>query len=87
MHPNMRNFTAQYVFHEYPKWVKSRDGSDVIVHDAAEEAAVTSESIDTSSSGDRDDLLARARELGLSPHPRTGAEKLAAMIAEAEKGA
>lgn len=38
MFENMRNFTAPYEYHEYPKWVTLADGSGIIVYDADEEA-------------------------------------------------
>jgi len=79
MHPNMRNFTAPYVFVEYPKWVTLADGSQIIVENADEEAAATG------GDDERETLMAQARELGLSPHPRTGVEKLKTLINDAKE--
>ena len=39
MHPNMRNFTAEYVYREFPKWVELANGEKILVHNAEEEAA------------------------------------------------
>jgi hypothetical protein len=79
MYPNMRNFTAPYVFAEYPKHVQLADGSTITVFNADEEAAATAK--DEADSGERDALMAKAKELGLNPHPRTGAAKLRDLIA------
>lgn len=39
---NNRDFTAPYVFQEFPKWVTLADGSQMLVHNADEEAVLTS---------------------------------------------
>jgi hypothetical protein len=80
MHQNMRNFTAEYVYHEFPKWVELANGERIIVHNAAEEAAAIGTVDETPA---REALMAEARSLGLNPHHRTGDEKLAQMIKEA----
>lgn len=76
---NGRNFTAPYVFVEYPKHVTLADGSIITVNNADEEVAATAS--DEPPSGERDALMAKAKELGLAPHPRTGEAKLREMIA------
>lgn len=73
-----REFTAPYEFREYPKWVTLADGSQLVVNNAEEEAVVTAPK-----EPDKAELLAQARDLGLDPHPNTGVEKLAQMIADA----
>ena len=84
MYPNMRNFTAPYVFHEYPKWVTLADGSGLVVNSREEEdAAVGNEAADkTSVDSLRDALMAEAKALGLNPHHKTGIEKLKQIIQE-----
>lgn len=78
MHPNMRNFTAEYVYREFPKWVELANGEKILVHNADEEAAAIGPETPA-----RVALLAEARALGLNPHHRTGDEKLAQMIKDA----
>jgi len=80
MHSNMRNFTAEYVYREFPKWVELANGERIIVNNADEEAAAISPEVETPA---REALLAAARSLGLNPHHRTGDEKLAQMIKDA----
>lgn len=80
MHSNMRNFTANYVYHEFPKWVELANGERIIVNNADEEAAAIGPEAETPA---REALIAEARSLGLSPHHRTGEEKLAQMIKDA----
>lgn len=78
MHSNMRNFTAEYVYQPYPRWVTLADGSQIIVKNAEEEkVAIGTEE-------DRDDLMAKAKEMGLNPHPRCGVDKLREMIAKGQ---
>ncbi len=36
---NRRNYTAAYVFIEYPKWVTLADGTPILVNNAEEEKA------------------------------------------------
>lgn len=79
---NDRNFTAPYVFQEYPKWVTLADGSQMIAENADEEQVLVGATVDEDK--DRDALMAKAKELGLNPHYKTGVEKLQAMIAEAQ---
>lgn len=81
MHSNMRNFTAPYVFHEFPKCITLADGSTAIANNADEEAVLTTEDEDEI---DRDALMAEAKALGLTPHPRHGVDKLREMIAAAK---
>lgn len=78
---NGRNFTAPYVFVEYPKHVELADGTVITVNNADEEAAATAKD----EPNERDLLMAEARELGLNPHPKTGVEKLTALINEAKE--
>jgi len=80
---NNRDFTPPYVFHEFPKWVTLADGSQMLVHDADEEAVLSAPSVPAEPS-ERDSLLAQAKALGLNPHHKTGEDKLRAMIAEAK---
>jgi hypothetical protein len=86
MYPNMRNFTAPYVFVEYPKWVTLADGSGLVVNSREEEdAAIGQESADSQSVDQlRDALMDQAKALGLNPHHKTGVEKLKQMISEQE---
>jgi hypothetical protein len=79
MHPNMRNFTAEYVFREFPKWVELANGERILVHNAEEEAAA----VGPEETPGREALFEEARSLGLNPHHRTGEEKLVQMIKEA----
>jgi hypothetical protein len=79
MHPNMRNFTAEYVYREFPKWVELANGERILVHNAQEEAAA----IGPEETPNRTALLEEARSLGLNPHHRTGEERLVQMIKEA----
>jgi hypothetical protein len=73
----MREFTAPYVFKEFPKYVRLADGSHLIVQDEDEEFAAVGnkEPEDTQAS-----LLAKARELGLKPHHKMGVETLTKLI-------
>lgn len=78
---NMRNFTAPYVYNEYPKHITLADGSFIVVHNADEEAAARGD--DEGESGEhneRAELLSQARALGLNPHHKLGAEKLRELI-------
>lgn len=34
-------YNSAYVYHEFPKWVRTYDGRDIIVQDADEEREVT----------------------------------------------
>jgi hypothetical protein len=79
MHSNMRNFTAEYVYREFPKWVELANGERILVQNADEEAAA----IGPEETPVRDALFEEARSLGLTPHHRTGDEKLAQMIRDA----
>ena len=81
MHSNMRNFTAPYVFHEFPKCITLADGSSAIANNADEEAVLTAKDEDAA---DRDALMAEAKALRLNPHPRHGVEKLKQLISEAQ---
>lgn len=76
---NNRDFTAPYVFQEFPKWVTLADGSAMLVHNADEEQVL----IATPGVSEREQLLEEAKKLGLNPHHKTGEDKLRAMIAEA----
>lgn len=78
MNSNMRNFAAEYVFREYPKWVTLADGSRIIVNDKDEEEVAVGDQ------DDREALMAKAKELGLAPHHKAGIDKLKEMIASAE---
>ena len=78
MHSNMRNFSAPYVYHEFPKWVELANGERIIVNNEEEEAAAIGEDKPA-----REDLFVEARALGLNPHHRTGEEKLVEMIKKA----
>lgn len=80
---NNRDFTAPYVFQEFPKWVTLADGSQMLVHNADEEAVLSAPSL-PAETNERDALLAEAKALGLNPHHKTGEDKLRAMIAEAK---
>jgi hypothetical protein len=82
MYPNMRNFTAPYVFVEYPKWVALADGSKIIVNSADEEQAAIGEP--SGYENLRDALMTEAKSLGISPHHKTGAERLQQLINEAK---
>ena len=79
MHPNMRNFTAAYTYREFPKWVELANGERILVHNADEEAAA----IGPEEAPAREALFEEARALGLTPHHRTGEEKLVEMIKKA----
>ena len=78
MHSNMRNFTAEYTYVEFPKWVELANGEKILVNDADEEAAAIGPETPA-----REALFEEARSLGLNPHHRTGEEKLVQMIKEA----
>ena len=78
MHSNMRNFTAEYTYVEFPKWVELANGEKILVNDADEEAAAIGPETPA-----REALFEEARALGLNPHHRTGEEKLMQMIKEA----
>lgn len=58
---NSRDFTAEYVFQEFPKWVTLADGSQMLVHNADEEAVLTAPKADD----EREALMAEAEALGL----------------------
>jgi len=77
---NNRDFTAPYVFQEYPKWVTLADGSQMLANNADEEQVLVGAPV----ADDREALFAEARALGLNPHHKTGEDKLRAMIAEAK---
>lgn len=77
---NSRDFTSEYVFQEFPKWVTLADGSTILVHNADEEAVLQ----EPTSNDDVEALRAEAEALGLKPHHKSGAEKLKQMIAEAK---
>lgn len=77
---NSRDFTAEYVFHEFPKWVTLADGSQILVQNADEEAILIAPKTDD----DRDALMAEAEALGLKVHHKTGNDKLRQLIAEAK---
>lgn len=77
---NNRDFTAPYVFQEYPKWVTLADGSQMLANNAEEEQVL----VGSPAVGEREALLAEAKALGLNPHHKTGEDKLRAMIAEAK---
>ncbi|MFU2050963.1 hypothetical protein [Bordetella hinzii] len=77
---NSRDFTSEYVFQEFPKWVTLADGSTILVHNADEEAVLQ----EPTSGDDVEALRAEAEALGLKPHHKAGAEKLKQMIAEAK---
>lgn len=81
-----RNFTAPYVPQEYPKWVTLADKSLLLVHDKAEEEAAIGEECADEQSVEklRDALMAEAKSLGLTPHHKTGVEKLKQLINEAK---
>lgn len=84
---NNRDFTAPYVFQEFPKWVTLADGSQILVENAEEEAIVTEdkkEDGDPAADAEREALLAQAKELGLKVHPATGLDKLREKIAAAQ---
>lgn len=81
---NSRDFTAEYVFQEFPKWVALADGSQMLVHDADEEAVLTAPKAEAKSDGERDALIAEAEALGLKVHHKTGTDKLRQLIAEAK---
>ena len=80
---NGRNFTAPYVFHEYPKWITLADGSGITVQNADEEAAATARD-EPDEPGQRTVLFDQAKELGLNPHHKAGVAKLREMIAAAQ---
>ena len=77
---NNRDFTAPYVFQEYPKWVTLADGSQMLANNADEEQVL----VGAPTVDDREALFAEAKALGLNPHHKTGEDKLRAMIAEAK---
>ena len=79
MHTNMRNFTAEYVYREFPKWVELANGEKILVHNEEEEAAA----VGPTETPAREALFEEARSLGLTPHHRTGEEKLVQMIKDA----
>lgn len=81
MHSNMRNFKAEYVFREFPKWVELANGEKILVNNADEEAAAIGPETPA-----REALFEEARSLGLNPHHRTGEDKLVEMIKQARGG-
>jgi hypothetical protein len=90
---NSRDFTAPYVYTEYPKWVTLPDGSAILAKNAREEAVLNGQPADPNDDDEVDDetltdaerkaLLDEARSLGLKVHPATGEEKLREKIAAA----
>ena len=93
---NRLNYTTEYVYREYPKYVTRADGSQITgpgghaitVHSKEEEdAAIAADSAsDAGFDNLRDALMAEAKALGLNPHHKTGADKLQQLINES-KGA
>ena len=83
---NMRNFTAPYVFREYPKWVTLADGSQMVVNDADEEFAAVGEKekVNPVDSIERDALLTQAKDLGLKPHHKMSNQTLQRLIDESQ---
>jgi len=81
MHSNMRDFKAEYIYAEYPKWVTLTNGESIIVNNEDEEAAAIGVE---DSSDERAALFVEAQALGLNPHHRVGAAKLAEMIKAAK---
>lgn len=84
---NVRAVVPAYEHKEYPKWVRLADGSQIVVNDSDEEqAAIGAEApVEVGYGNLRDALATEARELGLTFHHRTGADKLREMI-DAAKG-
>lgn len=79
-----RTFKHEYVFHEYPKWVKCPNGNDVLVKNEHEEAAILGVIAKSEEEpSERERLMGEAKALGLSPHHRTGEDKLKEMIEKA----
>ncbi|HEY6019495.1 MAG TPA: hypothetical protein VIY48_06230 [Candidatus Paceibacterota bacterium] len=83
---NGRNFTANYTFYEYPKWVSLADGSQVIVHNEDEEAKaaeVDADSVDSlrDDMEERQKLFTQAQSLGLKPHHKMKIATLRELIA------
>jgi hypothetical protein len=64
---NWRNFTADYKFEEYPKWVNLADGTPILVHNADEEIAAIGEPDPEAYRNDlmqeREQLMARLAEI------------------------
>lgn len=92
---NNWNYSSEYVYREYPKYVTREDGSQIIGADGQamvaqskeeEDAILALDSTPADSGADRDQLMAEAKALGLNPHHKTGADKLQQLINEA-KGA
>jgi hypothetical protein len=89
---NRLNYTTEYVYREYPKYVTRADGSQVIgadghaitAHTKEEEDAILASEAPADASGDRDSLMAEAQALGLNPHHKTGVEKLRQLIQESK---
>ena len=83
---DVRGVAPVYEHKEYPKWVRLADGSQIVVNDSDEEqAAICAEaSVEAGYGNLRDALAAEARELGLTFHHRTGADKLREMIESAK---
>jgi len=81
---NMRNFTAPYVYREFPKWVTLADGSQIIVNNEEEEFAAIGEKevAPAVNSTERDALLTRAKELGIKTHHRMSNETLQRLISD-----
>lgn len=79
------------MFLEFPKWLHAPDGSSVLVDNAAEQLALGEGWYDTptlaeaaaAAAPDKDALLAKAKELGLSVDGRWGIDRIAQAIAEA----
>lgn len=81
---NRRDFTAPYTYHEYPKWVKLADGTNLLVNDEQEEFAATSREESVKEVDERETLLAEAKALGLTPHHRLGVDALRKLIDKEE---
>lgn len=89
---NRLNYTTEYVYREYPKYVTREDGSQIIgpgghamvAHSKEEEDAILASEAPARAGGDRDSLMAEAQALGLNPHHKTGVEKLQQLINESK---
>ena len=89
-----------YVYHPYPKWIKLPTGEDVIVQDAYEHQAtldkykeegssqsttVVEDEVSVPDSIDKNTLIARCEELGITYDKRWGIAKLQDTISFAEE--